>query len=473
MAENQLTVSSLYRELYDALLSEWQDRADPWDMAVLGECAFVLDLQAQAIEFFNAASKMSAETTILESPAEQIELFSSFGFRRDRALETASFLRRLVKRNKATKMVGISTSALAAMEIDARAAIVVHMSDIHFGKRSDENGVQISMHRFGTGDYSQPLIDHMKAELVSAGGRFSLLGKPIVVVVSGDFVYTAAEKEFLEALQFFQELRRILELPSERFVFCPGNHDVNWALSSMDIHKRFDNYLSFLRKFYGNDLLEKLYPLIKWDFSFDGMRPMPDDLISVFYYKEENAFFASFNSCVYETEQHHYGYISLRQQQKMAKLIEMSEIGSDAIRIGVFHHHIHPYPEFFEVKKDIGHWIDMSTIRDGGLFERFLERHAFDIVLHGHKHQAQLRETLLRDRVAEKDLKPLIVCGAGSCGVSSQELSHSTGNQYEVIEVIGRPRTAGADFIRVEWRELSLDPAAEWATTKVWNVRGG
>jgi hypothetical protein len=35
------------------------------------------------------------------------------------------------------------------------------------------------------------------------------------------------------------------------------------------------------------------------------------------------------------------------------------------------------------------------TIRDAGLVERRLEKLGFDLVLHGHKHKPQLRETLV------------------------------------------------------------------------------
>jgi hypothetical protein len=79
----------------------------------------------------------------------------------------------------------------------------------------------------------------------------------------------------------------------------------------------------------------------------------------------------------------------------------------------------------------------------------------------------------VRDGHSEQQIKPLIVCGAGSCGVAQSELEHATGNQFQVIEFTNRTRVPGAEFVRIEWRELSLHPAAEWATTRVWNVLGG
>jgi hypothetical protein len=205
----------------------------------------------------------------------------------------------------------------------------------------------------------------------------------------------------------------------------------------------------------------------------DGKRPDPSDLVSVYYNKDQGLLFASFNSCVYETDQDHYGFISLAQQRNVAELLDRLDVSSDVVRVAVVHHHVHPYPDFVNPVGKDGHWLDMSTIRDGGLFERFLEKQGFDLVLHGHKHRPQLRETIVRDRYSEDRLKPLIVCGAGSCGVAESELEHSTGNQFQVLEFVNRRRLPRAEFLRIEWREISLQPAAEWATTRVWNVLGG
>jgi hypothetical protein len=52
-----------------------------------------------------------------------------------------------------------------------------------------------------------------------------------------------------------------------------------------------------------------------------------------------------------ETEEHHYGFISQPQQRKVATRLDKMDLPDDVIR---------------------------PTIRDGGLFERFLERRGFD-----------------------------------------------------------------------------------------------
>ncbi len=213
---------------------------------------------------------------------------------------------------------------------------IVHVSDIHFGSRPGENGGKHVMHRFFDGDYSQTLAKHLQAELAHPKGRFRLVGKP-VTVASGDFAYSATPEEFEKAGKLFAALRDELKLEPRQFVFCPGNHDVNWAKSRINKAERFDPYLMFLRNFYGPSLFRELYPLVTWDFSVMTPRPEPSDLVSVHLDKEQGLLFVSFNSCVYETEQHHYGFISQAQQREVATLLEQVDIPDDVVRIAVVH----------------------------------------------------------------------------------------------------------------------------------------
>lgn len=169
----------------------------------------------------------------------------------------------------------------------------------------------------------------------------------------------------------------------------------------------------------------------------------------------DDVLYVSFNSCVYETEQHHYGFVGGRQLKLVEDLLK--SVGDNIIaRVATFHHHLHPFPEMLDQDREAEEvWMDLSTVRDAGLVERRLEKLGFDLVLHGHKHKAQLRETLVRDQNERlTDARRLIVCGAASTGVNGLELGGEP-NHYEVIEMLSR-REPGVDFLRVQWRELPL-----------------
>lgn len=92
---------------------------------------------------------------------------------------------------------------------------ILHLSDIHFGR--DRSG------------YSEPftrkreILDKLIDTLASLENDL----KPDLVLVTGDIAWTGKAAEFDEAYEWFQRLKEVLALDIGRFVFCPGNHDLN------------------------------------------------------------------------------------------------------------------------------------------------------------------------------------------------------------------------------------------------------
>ena len=470
------TEPSMARELYRELLAlldaiPINDR-DEWTELMFGDAHFVLEEDAQAEAHYSAACEDVADPNVLGTAAAQLELFATHGFRPEKA---KAFARRLRKSGDGAVRVTLERAAPVGGPEPSPASgrkppLLIHLSDVHFGTRPGSDGKPVNMHRFFDGDYSQTLAQHLTNEFGSSKRRFSLDGRSVFLIVSGDFGYTATSAEFKLALAFLEDIAGTLNVPRERIIVCPGNHDVNWAESKIDRSRRFDPYLSFLKKFYGSSFAE-FYPLIKWDFQFDSQRPDPSDLVSVRHYPDDGVLILSLNSCVYETEEHHYGFVGGRQLRNASRLLDPYP-STGMVRIAVFHHHLHPYPEPVELGAGGEHWHDQSAVRDSALLEKHLEKNGFDLVLHGHKHKPQIRESLVRDPGFADTARPLVVCGAGSCGVNSRELEHSVANQYQVIEVLNVPRVPGADFLRLEWREIAVTPEAEWITPRTWSLRG-
>ncbi|MGH8459743.1 MAG: metallophosphoesterase family protein, partial [Nevskiales bacterium] len=50
---------------------------------------------------------------------------------------------------------------------------------------------------------------------------------PDLVIASGDLAELGKKKEFDDVLEFFGLLTAALDLPRERVVIVPGNHDIN------------------------------------------------------------------------------------------------------------------------------------------------------------------------------------------------------------------------------------------------------
>ena len=178
------------------------------------------------------------------------------------------------------------------------------------------------MHRFFDGDYSRRLSVHLKEEFTGSGAQFHYSPEELCLVVSGDLTYRGTVDEFKRVDSFLTELSSEIKIPKPRIVLAPGNHDVHWPSAKNDAATRFDNYVSFLGSFYGESTFRQLYPLITWDFRVDTSRPRPEELVG--FHTINDILFVSMNSCVYETDQDHYGFVGGQQLRSINNLLERS-----------------------------------------------------------------------------------------------------------------------------------------------------
>jgi len=464
---------TLYSELVAKILAGPIDQADIWAELVLAEAFFAIGNDADSHTHYRQAVNLATSPKSLHSAARQLEIFAEAGFRTRSARKLAKLLRSGKRTashaDQASEGERLSTR-VAVEKSSYELPLIIHLSDLHFGKHV-KDGVTREMHRFHDGLNSQALSKHVIEEFKAKSSRYSSDISRIHLVVSGDLTYLGTESEFDLARFSVEEICDGLNIPKERVHFVPGNHDVNWGLSKADPRKRLDNYIAFLVRFYGEKLFPARYPKIKWPLTYLASPPPPSDIISFDSDEKAGIVIAGLNSCVYENEQHHYGFIGDNQLRSLKSMLTDLNPPREWIRIAVIHHHLHPFPEFLDTRGDAPVWLDVSTLRDAGHVERYLERLGFDIVLHGHKHKPLMRETRVRDlQPLESEPLPLIVCGAGS--VSCVELEHNVANHYQIIDVTRIPRQPGAEFLRVDWRTMPLDAGAEWFSSKIWEILG-
>jgi 3',5'-cyclic AMP phosphodiesterase CpdA/tetratricopeptide (TPR) repeat protein len=457
-----------YRALADRLRAEQAARPfDEWDELVLGEAFFALEADEAAAEHYRTAVRLSTSPKPLESAADQLTMFERAGFR----AEVARRLRRLIERSVSDDLtVSEHAPEPPSSAPGHRGPMLLHLSDVHFAGRA-ELGDPGARHRFFDGPDTQPLIEELRRELVDGEAALELPPERLHVVVSGDLAWTGSDEEFEQALEFLEELAGMLAVGRERIHLVPGNHDLNWQLSTAHRARRLDNYIRLLVNFYGDDLVQQRYPLISWPLTYTGPPPQAHELVSIVLDDANGMLLCGLNSCVLEDEQHHYGYVGQRQQKELRRRLSALELPAELVRVAVMHHHLHPYPEFLAARTDKEVFADLSVVRDAGALESELERLGFDLVLHGHKHRPQLRETRIREAGAQKgDRRPLIVCGAGS--VSCTQLEHAEANQYQCVDVVRVPRETEAEFVRLTWRELPVKAGADWATVQTWSILG-
>jgi len=296
----QSTGIGLYQRLIDHINSVHDLELDEWSEVVLGEAYFAIGEIETAREHFLSAIKKADSPKSLRSAADQLELLGSVGFRS----QDASDLIKILRNNGEIK---------AEEAVYASLPIIIHLSDLHFGFKKERKGEGKSMHRFSEecDGYSQSLSQHMIKEFNSRKSHFKNDFKRYYILISGDLTYNGTANEFSMVEKFLNDICSGMNIDKERVILVPGNHDVNWNLARDDMKNRFNNYLAFLVSFYGKLNFKKIYPKIG-DLEF-GKSPEPSDILAIYKDPKSSLTIIGLNSCIYENEQHHYGFIGGKQ----------------------------------------------------------------------------------------------------------------------------------------------------------------
>ena len=449
-----------YRNLINKITNEYNYSSNIWSLVNLAEAIYVTGSVENSIAQFELVFSRFKNIKPIISTSKQISELGRSGFKTKESQQILDYLKDSLR--KYEEQIEIP-SELIGENNGAKLPLVIHISDIHFGNKPDGT----IMHRFiPTDDDRRDLATHLIEELKL---KYESKLNNCVLIVSGDLVYMGTELEFNEALQCLNRVCIELNIAKNRVVIAPGNHDINWLKDKTGKGKRFEDYLVFIYKFYGEALLLSLYPfLTKEDFSIASKPVKPENIIA-FHPIDDLITIVGMNSCVYEDSQNHYGFVGWQQFNNIKrKLNELSDL-QKSIKIAVLHHQMHPFPEpLNSIKKE--KWIDMSIIRDGGYVEKTLEELNFDLVFHGHKHQPQIRETKVSIKHDEfKDTKSLFVLGGGSVAVENSERGTKP-NHFQTLEFLSYPRNKLNDFAHIIWHELDDEIGAEWQTIKRWTV---
>ena len=212
--------------------------------------------------------------------------------------------------------------------------LLLHLSDLHFGPHS----------RFAS-EPPERLGQSFHRALAAAQEKLGIGQKVDLVVVTGDIAEAGKRSEFEAGRQFLTALAGGLGLPVDRFVFVPGNHDVNWAsckiaeaeleaneeLTAERLRTRLDEvkldfYFDFLRQFYGvSDIAEVGEPLAR------GAR--------LFRFPDLRLAVAALDSC--EKESHrpgdHVGQVSREQAESVLAALRRGNLAGSLKVIAVHH----------------------------------------------------------------------------------------------------------------------------------------
>lgn len=291
-----------------------------------------------------------------------------------------------------------------------RGSTILHLTDIHFGADFGFPPVR--------SPGLLPLLDILAADIRAVADEDIGL-----VVVSGDLTSRGnASHLFNNAKPFLDELGAVFRLDPEYIVIVPGNHDIpvkDFALT-YNHEAAFD---AFLANFYGATASQHRI------FRFR----LPDNRIL------EVLTISSVKLRSKETS--NYGWVDWQACEEVLATAGRPEPGS--IRVAVLHHHLVsalreerlPDPDYPDGSVSV-------TLNAGAVIEG-LQRHGFQLVLHGHQHTPGVNR-ISRGRLERGSNtlhgidEPLYVVAGGSAGVVATRIDGDIrDNSYGLITVQG------------------------------------
>jgi predicted phosphodiesterase len=284
--------------------------------------------------------------------------------------------------------------------INVRSSTLLHISDVHFGS-----------------DFAFPSKEGPGAvPLIDVIGHDTAESFPGIVIISGDMTTRAdANVLFNEGLTFLNSLASRLNLSPDQVILVPGNHDIPLNKFSPHDYSHENAFRAFMQEFYRRRVE---YPDLRRFILKNGRRL---ELLAI-------------NSVRLRREsEKNFGYVQWPIYEDRLKAVPYDP---ETFRIAVLHHHLVPAVRE-EVPDTTYPEASISVTLDAGAVIAGLQRHHFQIALHGHQHvpsATRLARGILTDGSPELDGlgASLTVIAAGSAGANrlSDEMRD---NSYNII----------------------------------------
>ena len=289
----------------------------------------------------------------------------------------------------------------------SRLITLLHISDTQFGRN----------HRFGRLGLPDPdaLFDTLFARLCDdlrlLKDKHGLV--PDLVIASGDLAEWGKKKEFDDVLDLLTRLTEVLELPRERVVIVPGNHDINRDSCAAYFMRckaddetpvapywpKWEHFHRMFRAFYGDAA---------------SIQFSPDEPWSCYKYDDLKLVVAALNSTMAEShlEKDHHGYLGEKQLRWFADNLRAYK-GEDWFRLGVMHHNYQR-----------GVPSDDESLHDADDLRRHLAGF-LNLLLHGHTHEGKVHWL-------ERNVP---ILSTGSAAVTAEWRPEEVANQYQVLRL--------------------------------------
>ena len=290
---------------------------------------------------------------------------------------------------------------------------IIHLSDLQFGepnrikeKRDEEK--ETTIRRFAN-KISSSISENLKNKQAGTS----------IMIVTGDIANTSVEDEYEEAIIFFEELIKNLNLTKDKVVLIHGNHDINWKICEKvynnhkgdpkqikEIHQKDKYYKQFYDKFYS--------PLKIPRFNIDS----PSNLRN---FPELKTIIFAVNSCSGVTVKETQGFINEHNLRELIKQAEKIDPNHESTWIACWHHNVIQRVEN-----------DLDYVENAREIIHILAQNYIDIILHGHEHIGMSQIYGFPD---SKYGGIVSILGCGSAGLDFKKRPHGIPNQYSLIEI--------------------------------------
>jgi 3',5'-cyclic AMP phosphodiesterase CpdA len=318
---------------------------------------------------------------------------------------------------------------------ELRQVVIVHLSDLHFGEEH-----RFSAERTATGDRPADFLPTCLGSLLADLDREDP-GCPVIICITGDLVETGSYDEFRSAKEFVKGLTIgpvMGQAPGpDRIFVVPGNHDLKWDTS--DLEERWQQYSWFLSAALGpNRSFEDPYDSLQ---IYDAL----DDA---------GVIVACINSAMFVRQGEPDEQRGRLDTQQLAQLeARLGEIPPErlksAVRIALMHHHPILIPDLAEAGRGY------DAIHNSGPLLTLLRRFGFQLILHGHKHDAFSFTDDVRPAFRRVSEHPIMVVAGGSAGSRQLPTAPTITNSYNIITVKWHA-SARQTRMHVETRALVL-----------------
>ncbi len=274
---------------------------------------------------------------------------------------------------------------------------ILHLSDLHCKKEASAEALL------------GPLMEDLDKKFSKAQLAF--------VVISGDFIDRGDAAGYGPAAAFIRELSKATKVGLERFVVCPGNHDVEELESAFALQGKVGEGEEEVKKL--DEDAYRVRVLSEYPKRFSGYSKLSSeffghtydlaDLSRVQTFADRGVQFLSLNSACridkFRLESKH----AVIDPAAFSRALAVADTDKQPVRIAVWHHAV------------LGRW---SMAESDGYLQRLAEA-GFAMLLHGDVHET-------RAQMANPFRDALPVAGAGAFGANE-----AAGNLYNLIEVAG------------------------------------